>query len=100
MITSVPTLQSPDRIVNKIQDNIVPTLNKLLDNAIVQGRFLSNVSILSGSNVIPHGLGRTLQGWIVTDVNQPVTLYRSANLNAQNLTLTSSGTASVNLYVF
>ncbi len=100
MIKSVPSVQMADNVTNRMQDNIVAPLNKLLQNPIVQGRTLSGVTLASGSNVIPHGLGRTLQGWIVTDVNALISVYRSAALNAQNLTLTSSGTGTVSLYVF
>lgn len=100
MLSSIPQLQSDDRVVSQIQQNIVQPLNALLKNPLTQGTFLTNISISSGANVIPHGLGRTAQGWVVTDVTANIDLYRSADFNAQNLTLTSSGSGNVNLYVF
>ncbi len=100
MITSVPSVQFDDRAIGQFQSNVLQGLNPLLQNPIVQGNLLKGVSIVAGTNVIPHGLGRTMQGWIVTDVTAVMTLYRSAALNANNLTLTSSASGTVSIYAF
>jgi hypothetical protein len=75
-------------------------LDPVLKDPMSRGVFLKNVSIVSGANVINHLLSRTLQGWIVTDINAAVTLYRSAPKNDLTLTLTASGTAVVDLFVY
>ncbi len=58
------------------------------------------VDLVSGVNVINHGLGRKLQGWYVTDINAAITLYRSAPPTALTLTLTASGPAKAIITVF
>lgn len=100
MIAAVPNLQSEDRVQNQSSQNIISALNQLLKNPLVQGNFVKNTFLSSGSNVIPHGLGRTLQGWSIVDINADADIYRSAPLNAQNLTLTTSADVTVSLYVF
>lgn len=100
MITSIPQLQSDDRVQNQTSQNIVGPLNQLLKNPVVQGNLLTGQSLVVGSNIIKHGLGRTMQGWIVTDVNGISSIYRSAPFNASTLALTSSSAVIINLYVF
>lgn len=100
MISSIPQLQSDDRVQNQTSQNIVGPFNQLLKNPIVQGNILTNQTLVIGSNVLKHGLGRTLQGWIVTDVNGVASIYRSAPFNAATLTLTSSAAVTASLYVF
>lgn len=75
-------------------------LNPLLANPLSQGVFLPNVQLATGVNVINHLLGRKMQGWLITDINAAVTVFRSAALNNLTLTLTASGPAVVSLYGF
>ena len=79
------------------------TLNPILSNPIINGRVLSPVVVTSGDNVINHGLSRQLQGWIVVLNNAAVTFYDKQATNQYSdltLILTSSGVATVTLYVF
>lgn len=75
-------------------------LNPLLANPVNSVLILPNVALVSGVNVINHRLGRTQQGWFITDINAAVTVYRSAAFNELTLTLTSSGAATVSIGVF
>jgi len=56
-------VQSEDRVLNMVQDNISKVLNPVLKNPILDGQILTKISLVVGLNVIPHGLGRTLVGW-------------------------------------
>lgn len=75
-------------------------INPLLASATASARFLSNVPLAVGANTISHGLGRNLQGWIITDLNGAATIYRSQPLNAFTLTLTSSAAVTISLELF
>lgn len=75
-------------------------INPLLDNPLTNGIFLPNISLVTGANVINHLLGRKMQGWILSDINAAVTVFRSAPFNNLTLTLTASGPAVVNIYGF
>lgn len=75
-------------------------LNPWLKNPMSSGVYVENISIVNGANVINHKLGRKPQGWIVTDINDTHTLYRSAPFNDLTLTLTANGAMIISLYVF
>lgn len=93
---ALPTQLPLDRMQTIWKSQIDPVLS----NTLVQGSQLKNVTIVSGSNVLNHLLGQVQQGWIITDINSAVTLYRSAPFNDKTLTLTSSGPAVVSLWVY
>jgi len=76
------------------------SINTLLALPQSNGKLLTGIVLTNGVNIIPHGLGREIQGWILTDLNAAVTIYRSAPFNQTTLTLTSSGAATVNIEVF
>lgn len=93
---ALPTQLPLDRMQTIWKSQIDPVLS----NTLVQGSQLKNVTIVSGSNVLNHLLGQVQQGWIITDINSAVTLYRSTPFNDKTLTLTSSGPAVVSLWVY
>lgn len=93
-------MQTESREVNQLQSNIATVLNPLLSNPLLNGSFLTGIALISGTTVIAHGLGRTPQGWMLTDINGAATVYRSAAFNSSTLSLTSDASVTVNLYVF
>lgn len=79
------------------------TLNPVIGNPLVNGLVLSNIPLVSGTNVINHKLGRNLQGYIVILKSANVDIYDSQQTNQMpdlTLRLISSGTATISLYVF
>jgi hypothetical protein len=78
------------------------TLNPVIANPILSGLEIKNVVLnpVTGITIINHNLGRNMQGWFVTDINASVTVYRSQPFNNKTLTLTSSGGATINLWVY
>ncbi len=79
---------------------LASTLNPIIGNPISSAKFLKGIGLAVGTTVINHGLGRTMQGWIITDINGAATIYRSQPLNALTLTLVSSAAVTVALEVF
>lgn len=78
-------------------------INPILAAPIVNGLLLNNVSLVSGDNTINHRLGRKLQGWIVVGKNANANIYDKQSTNTMpelTLVLNSSGTLTVNLWVF
>jgi hypothetical protein len=51
------------------------------------------------TTVVNHKLGRVLQGWTITAINGPSTIYETARTTT-NITFYSSGTVSVDLRVW
>lgn len=78
-------------------------LDPIISNELLQGNILSNISLVTGTNVINHKLGRNLLGWYTTRVRAAVTLYDQQDTNqTPNLTLVliASAPAIVDLAVF
>lgn len=77
---------------------IDPFLGTPTNNASV----LSNMSLINGTNVINHKLGRTMQGWFITDQQGIASIYRpnTAPFNNLTLTLVSSAAVVVSIGVF
>ena len=77
-------------------------LDPFLGNPSNSASILQGVSLINGTNVINHKLGRVMQGWFVTDQQGVASIYRpnTAPFNNLTLTLISSAAVTVNLGVF
>ncbi len=75
-------------------------LNPVLANPATNMSFLSNVKLVSGTNVINHGLGQKQQGWIMTDILGAASVYRTQPFNDLTLTLFSSAPVTISLGVY
>lgn len=96
----LPQFQTNIRELSQMQTQWGSQLNPILANPSSNMAILKNISLSTGTNVINHLLDRTQQGWIITDINAAVTIYRSQPFNDKTLTLVSSGAATVSLGVF
>lgn len=79
------------------------TLNPVLANSLVGGRLIEEIDVVSGNNVINHGLAEELQGYLVVKNNANVTFYDRQQVNPRpqlTLILVASGPATISLYVF
>lgn len=74
-------------------------LDPLINNPMSKGVAVQ-ATLVSGANTINHLLSRKQQGWMITDLDAAVTVYRSQPFNDKTLTLTSSGAANIQLYVY
>jgi len=75
-------------------------IDPVLANPILKGNQLKNIALNTGITVINHLLSRQQQGWFLTDIDAPATVYRSAAFNNLTLTLTSNAACTVNLWVY
>ena len=83
-----------------LQEGWKKTLDPIIQEPPLSGVFIQNQVLKSGVNVINTLLGRVQQGWIITDINAAVSVYRSQPFNDLTLTLTSSGPATISLWVY
>ena len=96
-------VQTTDRIVNQLQDNIANFVEPISDNVLLPGIILKNVALAVGSNTIQHKLGRLLQGWFIVRQRASASIYDTQDTNTSQTTtlrLTSSAVVTVDLYVF
>lgn len=96
----LPIFKSDDTNLMLMQTKWASQLNPILGNALNGITILPNVVLASGVNVINHKLGKLQTGWIITDINSAVTIYRSSPFNDRTLSLTASGACVISLGVF
>ncbi len=95
-MSSVSTKLSLDQMQTKWASVLNPLLANPLNNVLI----LENIALNSGTTVVNHLLGKTQQGWFLTDIQGSSTVYRSAPFNKLTLTLHSSSAVTVNIGVF
>lgn len=99
----LPQFQDNDRVFQMMQNTWATQLNPLLANPSLQTLILENISLVTGSNVINHKLGRKLQGWRIVRQRSAASVYDNQDTNQSpqlTLVLVSSANVSVNLEVF
>lgn len=92
--------KSDDQTLMLMEKQWISELNPLLANIITQGSLLDNIALKMGANTFNHYLGKQQTGWILIDQDASASIYRSAPLNSQTLTLTSSAPCVVGLWIF
>jgi len=103
MVTAIPRMQTEDREINQLQQNIISAVNPVLANPLSSGILLQSVPLLTGANSVNHKLGRPLTGWFVTRLRSLASIYDTQDLNptpAVTLDLVSSADVVIDLYVF
>lgn len=79
-------------------------INPFISNPVNNALILKNISLITGSNVVNHKLGRDLQGWsVIRYHNSYAQIYDTQDFNQiPNLTLNlnSSANVLVDLQVF
>ena len=96
-------IQTGDRVLNMIQDNVSNILDPYSSKEILQGQILQNVALISGANNVVHKLSRPLIGWFIVRQRSAGTVYDTQDTNTQPslfLTLVASANMSVDIYVF
>lgn len=86
--------------LSAMQTTWATQLEPLLSFPPNNGLLIKNLALVTGANSINHKLQRLPQGWMIIDQNAVATFYRSQPLNNLTLTLTSSATVTVSLWVF
>lgn len=99
---SIPRIQTTDRNVNQLQQNIIQGVNSMqtqIQSGIAGGQVISSISLNTGSNTVPHTLGRTPVGAILILSPAAITAICTAVASA-TITIHASGADMVSLYVW
>ena|SRR6185312_11145768 len=103
MPINIPKVQTTDRNINQLQQNVSTALKPMTSNIQTQGIILQGVPLKSGSNTINTGLNRNLSGWQIIRKRADADIHDDQDNNPnqkQTLILVSSADVSVDLYVF
>lgn len=97
---NLPLIKDDNQTMQLIQTKWSSILNPLLAKPISSAGQLKGINLINGVTVVNHLLGRTMQGWIITDSDAASTIYRSQPFNNLTLTLTSNAACTVDIMVF
>lgn len=95
----LPVFQSDVQPLTLMQTRWAEAINPVISLPMVQGVFV-DVVLPAGTLTFNHKLGRKPQGWQIMDLDSASVIYRSQPFNALTLTLISSASANVKLWVF
>ena len=91
-----------DPTLMRIQDAIADTINKLPE-FLFNATLIGPVNLVTGDNVINHGLGVPVQGWVVVKRSSGAVVFdkqASNRIPDKTLILNSSTSVTVSLLVF
>ena len=100
MAASVAKVKTGSREVDQLQSNILSKLNPLLAEPLLGGHVIQTVALKTGANSLAHGLDYELQGWLLTRVEGPATIYDTQASNptpTKTLNLVTSADVTVNI---
>lgn len=91
-----------DTAVMRIQDAIADTINKLPE-FLFNSTLIGPVNLVTGDNVINHGLGVAVQGWLVVRRSNGAVIFdkqASNRIPEKTLILNAASSVTVSLLVF
>ncbi len=89
--------------LDQMQTKWAAIINPVTTNPSNQRSILKNVKLITGTNVINHGLGQKLQGWNPVRIRSAATFYDQQDSNQMpelTLVLVSSADVTIDLEVF
>lgn len=92
-------INTSDRELQLIQDNIEKAIGEVINMALLNGRLVTAVDLASGNTSVEHKLDRVPQGYIVTDKNNAATIYTTSK-DSKYLVLNSSAACTVSFWIF
>jgi hypothetical protein len=87
-----------DYELNKIQDNTEACLQQFIQQTILQGNLVKNVTLVSGSNKVQHGLARTPILVMIGLPSTQATVWKTA-MDEKQLTISTSADTTVSFWV-
>jgi hypothetical protein len=100
---ALPIFNTDNQSLGLLQTSWASQLNPVIANPVSSGRLIKSVVLASGANIVSHGLGRKLQGWVIVRQRASATFYDTQDSNGKpelTLLLTASGAVTVDLFVF
>lgn len=100
---AIALVQTTNKDVNQLQQNISQSVNPLIQNPITQGTLLKSQVLKVGTNVINHGLGYSLTGYLIVAANGAYGVHDNVIGNSDLTTsfnLISTTAVTVNIYCF
>lgn len=102
MIPVFRAIRTTVRDIQKLQDTLSRVFNGIQSKAILDGRLINDVSLVSsGATEVSHGLGKPIRGWVLVEKDANANVYSSASSTPNStLVLNTSADVTVSLWVF
>jgi hypothetical protein len=98
-LKSFSQINTGDTDTKLIQQNIAQAVAGAISSPLLDGRLIRDTALSSGANKIEHKLNRVPIGYILVDIDNNSTVYRTAK-DKLYLTLTASAAVTVSIWVF
>ncbi len=98
-LTPPKRIQSPDRVLNDVQDGIIEFARKVARFAPIDSVRVVQVVLAASETPVAHGLARRPEGWIVSDIDTDATVRR-VSWDERHVTLRASASCVVDLIFF
>jgi hypothetical protein len=82
-----------------VQESCDVTFKEIAKFIPLDGTLLQNILLTTTAKTVPHSLKRMPIGFFVTKLNANAVIY-STSMNVNNISLTASATATVDIWVF
>lgn len=92
-------IKAVDREVSALQVQVAETLNSLTRITVIDGVQLTDIKVGADPVEIAHKLNRKPLGWIVTDKQGDVNVWRT-DWNDLTITVDASGTSTISIWVY
>lgn len=88
--------------INRLQDQLLESVNPLIKLALVNGVLISNQTITAGTPLsVSHKLVRNYQGWFIAKTNANSVIWESTSTDPSKfIVLNASANVTVSLWVF
>lgn len=102
-LASFTKIQTADRDLMSVQASVDDVFKQILSQAILNGNILTRVALVTGENIVNHGLGQKLLGWVLVRNRAHADLWDAQDDNpnpTKTLILEASANTTVDLLVF
>lgn len=102
MLTPFRRIEVKTNEVKHLQDAIAKIFNQILKKQIIDGAFIENISIVTGTPYnLSHGLEINPRGWIVVKKNAESDIWQTdSDTPTSTMILNSSANVTISLWVF
>ena len=95
----ISSVQMDDEKINRIQSNILPPLNALINITFLDGVLLKDQALASGTTSVDYKLGRKLSGYLILKQNAQASIWLGSATDT-TASFGSSNSVTVDLWVF
>lgn len=74
-------VHTPEETVNRVQSNIHTAIRPLLNLPFADGVHKKDVAITTSDTLVDHGLGRNMEGYIITKQDADTSIFVSNTSN-------------------